>query len=92
MIKLTFVVGGNIRRVNIDNRKISMMTSETGFTPIIIDLDKLDNKLLKKMSKEQKKLMKEISKLDTEEAMAKDVIKDFQSEGWRCIKKENGCS
>ncbi len=89
MIKLVFITGGSLRKVNVEGRRISMMSQETGFTPQIMDLDKLDSgKLKKKMGNEEMKLMKEIADLNTEEEMAQDIIKDFQRTGWRLVKKE----
>lgn len=78
-----------MRKVNIEGRKIYMMSQETGFTPQVMDLDKLDSsKLKKKMGNEEMKLMKEIANFNTEEEMAEDIIKDFQRTGWRLAKKE----
>lgn len=89
MIHLHFVAGSAYRKVYIHHRKISMITPETGFQPMQFDLDNLPKKLNgKELGKENLKLLKEISKLETEEEMKKDVIKDFQSTGWRCIKRE----
>ncbi len=89
MIRLTFSIGGNLRKVYIDKRVISMLTAETGFTPIKMDLDKIDEAaMIKKMGKDGAKLIKELSLLNTEEEMAQDVIKDFQQTGWRCVKRE----
>ncbi len=89
MIKLNFLCGSAIRRVYIDGRKISLMAKETGFTPISMDLDKIDEKTIKKkMGKDGLKFMKEIALLNTEEEMARDVTKDFQRTGWRLYKKE----
>ena len=89
MIKLSFAIGGAFRRVVIKERKIAMLSQETGFVPISFDLDKLeDSGMWKELSKEQKELLEEIKKLETEEDMAKDITKDFQRTGWRLIKKE----
>lgn len=94
MIRLTFVAGGNMRKVFIDNRQVSMLTSETGFKPLEIDLDKLDQPEYKarmermKLAEEDLKEMKKLSKLGTEEEIGQDIIKDFQKTGWRCVKKE----
>ena len=41
-----------------------------------------------KMSKADRKVMKELSTLGTEEEIARDITKDFQKTGWRLIKKE----
>ncbi len=89
MINLAFVAGSSLRRVIIDERKITMMSPETKFVPMVMDLDKINEKeIIKKMGKDGLKFMKEISKLETEEDMAQDVIKDFQRTGWRRIKKQ----
>lgn len=66
-----------------------MLTAETGFVPIQMDLDKLEGKKIeKKLGEDNLKLLKEISSMETEEDMAKDIIKDFQNTGWRCVKRE----
>lgn len=89
MIKLTFAIGGNIRKVFIDKRVVTLMTAETGFQPIQMDLDKLnDRKIQKKIGKDGLKFMKDVALLNSEEEMAKDLIKDFQQTGWRCVKRE----
>lgn len=93
MIRLSFVCGSSLRKVVIDKRKISMMAKETGFTPIVMDLDKMDSNkqkkaITKKLGKDGLKVMKEIALLHTEEEMAKDVTKDFQSTGWRKIEHD----
>ena len=89
MIKLSFVSGSSLRKVVINGRKISMMAQETGFTPIPMDLDKINEKEIeKKMGKEGLEFIKEISLLKTEEDMAKDITIDFQRTGWRKIDKK----
>jgi len=86
MIKLVFVIGGAIRKVFINGRKISLLTAEANFVPIEIDLDKISD-IKKELSPEEELLLKEIALLETEEDMAKDIIKDFQKRGWRLINK-----
>lgn len=89
MIKLSFVLGSSLRRVIINQKKISLASQETGFTPISIDLDKLDNnKHFNELDDKGKKLLEECKKLKTEEEIARDIIKDFQGSGWRCIKRD----
>lgn len=93
MIRLSFVCGSALRKVVIDGRVISMMAKETGFTPIVMDLDKMDSKnqkkeLTKKLGKDGLQIMKEIALLNTEKEMAKDIIKDFQRTGWRRISQD----
>ncbi len=95
MIRLTFIAGGGIRKVFIDDRIINFLTAETSFVPLVVDLDNLDklnSKIKKTLGKEAKKTLQEISLLETEEDIANDIIKDFQKTGWRKIKKENGLS
>ncbi len=89
-IELGFVRGGSLRRVFIKGRKISIMAQETGFTPLSIDLDKLNEKeIRKKMGKDGLEFIKEVAKLKTQGAMARDVTRDFQLDGWRRIKNES---
>ncbi len=93
MIKLSFVIGGSLRKVLIKDRIISMASQETGFVPIKIDLDRLEKekeRITKKMGDDGLKLLREISNFKTENEMAKDIIVDFQKSGWRMIKRENG--
>lgn len=87
MIKLSFVLGHSLRRVNINNREISFATQETGFVPLKLNLDKLEDfKEYDKLNDEEKKLLEECKKLKTEEDMAYDLIKDFKKGGWKLIK------
>ncbi len=89
MIRLSFVTGGSLRKVTLENNKIAMMTPETNMVPMVFDLDKLeDNPKFKDMNVEQRKLFEEIKLLKTEEEKAKDIIKDFQRTGWRLLKRE----
>jgi len=87
MIELIFSTGGAIRKVYINGRKVSLLTAETNFVPVEINLDKISNKLKKRLSKEEINLLKEISLLKTEQEMARDIIKDFQKSGWRLTNK-----
>ena len=93
-MKLTFVIGGAIRRVHINGRVISLESAELSYMPFSFDLDKLDTKETKekmskmKMSNEDIKTLKELHKLGSEDAIAKDIIKDFQKTGWRLVKRE----
>ena len=91
-MKLTFIIGGNIRRVSINNRKVMMEAAEMGFEPLIIDLDKLEQSQDKmdkmKLTEEQMNDIRKLAKLGSEEEMARDITKDFQRTGWRLVKKE----
>ena len=89
-MELTFSIGGALRKVFINGRIISLMTAETGYAPMTIDLDKLNDKDNKKKLKEMgtdDKFLKQLSKLKTEKEIANDIKKDFQADGWRLIKK-----
>lgn len=89
MIKLFFVRGSTVRQVYIDSRKISFLSPEVGYKPIVMDLDKINEKDFRdKLSTEELELMQEVANLKTEEEMALDLKKDFQRTGWRLFKKE----
>jgi len=92
MIKLTFVIGGALRKVYINSRKMTFISAELNFEPIIIDLDKLDEieDKIKKLNLGQEDIdqIKELSLLNNEESMARDITKDFQRSGWRLTNKE----
>ena len=91
MIKLSFMVGSALRKVVVDGRKISMASQETGFVPISFDLNRLtDSAMFNQLSDQQKQILEDIRDLETEEEMAKDIIKDFKKTGWRLVKKEHG--
>ena len=87
MIELSFITGSALRKVHIDGRKIDMISQETGFVPMTIDLDKInDSEVKEKMGEDGVEFIKVISKLDTEQQMMDDIKKDFQATGWRLIK------
>ncbi len=89
MIKLSFVKGSSLRKVAIKGRKLIFMSQETGFKPIMMDLDKIDYESIKsKMGDDGIEIIEQISKLNTEEEMATDIKNDFQRTGWRLFKKE----
>ena len=91
-MQLVFATGGSIRRVLIKGRKITYIVPELKFQPLVFDLEKLDEQKDKftkmKLTNEDVKLIYELALLNDEEAMAKDIIKDFKKTGWRLIKKE----
>lgn len=86
MVELAFTRGSALRRVFIYGRTISFLTAELGYTPLKINLDKLDEEKdkIKKMGLD-KKTLKQLSKLKTEEDLVKDVTKDFEKSGWRLV-------
>ncbi len=93
-MELSFVMGSGIRRVFIDERKVTIVSAELGFHPLEFNLDELDKPKTKKAMRKQKlsaeevRTLRALSKLGSEEAMAKDIIKDFQKQGWRCVKRD----
>ena len=90
MINLTFITGAGLRRVRIDKRQVTFMTSELGDAPLIINLDKLDEPVMQKRIKDMNvdtATLKELSLLKTEEQLKKDIVKDFQKNGWRLYNK-----
>ncbi len=83
---LNFMHGSATRRVIINERTVSFIIAELNFVPLTFNLDKLDehqdkiNKL-----KIDRKILDELSILETEEDMEKDVVNDFQKLGWRLM-------
>ena len=92
-MELSFVTGSGIRRVFINGRKVSIVSAELGFQPLEFDLDMLEDAKTKDIMKKQKftkqdlETLKDLAKLGSEDAIAKDITKDFQAKGWRLIKK-----
>lgn len=91
MTELSFVQGSRLRRVFVNGRKISLLSSENSFIPLEINLEKLDEPETKKklkQSKVDKETIKELSLLNTSEDIEGDIMKDFRQLGWRLIKKQ----
>jgi len=86
---MNFMVGGAMRKVVVKGRKISFLTPELNFVPLIIDLDKLDEQKerIEKM-KMDKKYIKKLASLTTEKKIANDIAKDFKQSGWRLVYKD----
>lgn len=85
-ITMDFMVGGAIRKVVVKGRKVSFLTPELNFVPLVIDLDKLDEQKerIKKMKMDEE-YIKKLASLTTEKEMADDIIKDFKQSGWRLV-------
>lgn len=87
MIQLGFVQGNRVRKVLIDGKEVSMMSSETGFAPLKFNLDKLEenkNKFTRlKLSEEDIKVLYGLRKLGSEQEMAEDIKNDFKKIGWK---------
>lgn len=92
MIKLTFITGSAIRRIIIKDRIVTLIAAETSNQPVTINLDEIDSQKDKfqqmKLSEEDIITIKELSKLGSEDDMAKDIITDFQQTGWRLVRRE----
>lgn len=89
MIQLGFVQGSRVRRVVIKGKEVSLMSSETGFVPLKLDLNKLEEQKEKftklKLTEEDIKTLHELRKLGSEQEMADDIKKDFKKTGWRLM-------
>ena len=87
MIHLGFVQGSRVRRVIIDGKVVSIMSSETGFVPLKFNLEKLEEQKEKftklKFTEEDIKVLHELRKLGSEEEMAIDIKNDFKKTGWK---------
>ena len=87
MIHINFMRGGEIRRIIIDKRVITFYSAELKFVPLIIDLDKMkeikDKREKYNLSVEDLKLLYELKELNDEDAMFKDLVKDFKQSGWK---------
>ena len=87
MKQISFTRGSALRRIFINGRIISFLTGELNNVPLKIDLDRLDEEKEKiEKMKIDKKILKELSKLQTEEEIALDIIYDFEKSGWRRIR------
>ena len=88
MIQLSFLRGSALRRVFINGRVISLLTGELNNVPLKIDLDKLDEQKdrIKKMELDEK-MLKELSRLQTEKEISLDVIHDFEKSGWVRVRR-----
>ncbi len=87
-IIMDFMVGGAMRKIVVDKRKVSFLTHELNFVPLIIDLNKLDEQKerIEKMNMDGEQI-KKLAALKTEKQIANDIIKDFKQSGWRLVHK-----
>ena len=91
MIKLSFAIGSKFRKVFIDGRKVTLLSAETSFVPLELNLDKLDDpEMIKKIesTKIEKSEIEMLRQLNTEKELADDIRRDFRKSGWRLIKQE----
>ncbi|KKN65821.1 hypothetical protein LCGC14_0477570 [marine sediment metagenome] len=88
-IIIDFMVGGAMRKVSVNKRKVSFLTPELNFVPLIIDLDKLDEQKerIEKMNMDEEQIEK-LAALKTEKQIANDIIKDFKQSGWRLVHQD----
>jgi len=92
MIQIVFMRGGEIRKVFIDKRKVTFIIAELKFEPLVVDLNKMkeieDKREQYNLSVEDLKFLYELRELNDEEAMFKDLAKDFKQKGWRMVLKK----
>lgn len=94
MIKMTFARDGNIMKIVVVGKIITLQIGALNYQPFQIDLSKLgEPETISKLEKmkmddeESKKLLFEISKLETEKEICDDIKKDFQKKKWRMISR-----
>jgi len=86
-IELVFGAGGGLRTVFIKDNIVTLISAETNYVPVQMDINKMRQNEKLKNDPRMQNLMMEVNELKTEEDMAKDIIKDFQEQGWRLIKR-----
>lgn len=83
MKSLTFSKSGVLRRVFIDSRKVTFILPELNNIPLSFDLDKINLLAIKdKIGSDAVKLLEDLQKLKSEEDIMRDVVTDFNKEGW----------
>lgn len=96
MIKAIFYQGGNVRKILIEGRKIMMIATETNWSPVEINVDKiesltnLDKIKDEKVKEEFNKLIQESIYLTNEFKILEDITKDFHKSGWKRIYTKEG--
>ncbi len=89
MIRIVFLRGGEYRKIFIEGKKITFYSAELKFVPLIIDLNEMKKIKAKrekyKLSVEDLNLLYQLKKLNSEEAMFKDIVKDFKQQGWKMV-------
>lgn len=92
MKQLSFIRGGELWRIVIREREISFILPLLNNVPLTINLDKLDEHRedIVKMKMDDETL-EELSQLETEEDMAKDITSDLRIMGWRLLRTNGDC-
>jgi hypothetical protein len=96
MIELTFVIGGEICKFRIRGKLIEISSKNFGYrwtewNPLGLSGEEVARLRAKKGEdwyKEYAKAKEEFENMETEEEISDDLIKDFQSKGWRLVKQE----
>ena len=89
--QLIFMAGNRMKKVVLIGRKISLMTPELSNVPFTLDLDKLNTPAMikkmdsLKMTEEERKEIKKISKLGSQKEIIDDIKLDYKRMGWKCI-------
>lgn len=84
-----------MRQVIIKGRIITLLAEELSSKPLTINLDEIDsqqNKLdeltkSRRLTEKDITMIQQLAKLGTEKEIARDLINDFQSTGWRLTKR-----
>lgn len=84
MIKVGFLKGGVIRQVITEGRKVTIISPELNFEPVVFDLDKMD--LNDPKFAKFKDLVRSLHNLKTEEEIVEDFKKDWEPQGWELMK------
>lgn len=88
MIELQFAKKGMIRKVFINDRKITMITPEMSYQPLELDINKAARFQDKRMTEMLAEVgITDFTKYPDDKSIAEDIINDFKESSWRCIKK-----
>ena len=97
MIVLIFVQGSEIMKFRIVEKDIEISGKSSGyeyipFNPIRTadELSRLRAKYGEKWLREHQKAERDYEKMETEEEIAEDLIKDFKKTAWRLVKRDGG--
>lgn len=95
-MELIFIFGGEITKFKIEGKKIHIWGKGSNhqwapWDPLglsALDLSQLRQKYGEKWYRDYLKSEDKFRAMETEEEIAKDLIKDYKKIGWRLIKKE----
>jgi hypothetical protein len=90
MIELHFIKRSSLRKVFIKDREITMITPELNYQPMKITITQLKTALAsgdERINRALKDTETNLDEYNDDESIMKDILKDFQESGWRCIKR-----